>query len=252
MNLKIENIFAMYIQKKEKVLALQDVSFVVESGDFLSIVGPSGCGKTTLLKCISGLMSYAGKISIDDVDIEQIEIKNRNISYISQHNNLYPKMTVFDNIAYPLKLLKMPYDEINTTVNDVAKMLDIEFLLTRKPKQLSIGQQQKIAIAKAIARHADLYLFDEPLSALDEESKIELKIILKKLNEKLDATFIYVTHNFKEALALSNKIIVMNNGKIEQIGTPKEVFNNPVNDFVKSFFTLDDDNAAWEEIKNDV
>ena len=187
--LSLRDISSIYVnKKKEKVLALSHVSFEINSSDFLTIVGPTGCGKTTLLKCIAGFQDFAGSILIDGTDIETISIKDRNIAYITQVPTLLPRMTIFDNIAFPLKLDLVPYDEINKRVYEISDELHITHLLTRKPKHLSKGQQQKVCIAKALVKKADLYLFDEPFSALDETSKTELGRLLKSLSSKITLT----------------------------------------------------------------
>ena len=226
-------------KKKEKVLALKHVSFEINSSDFLTIVGPTGCGKTTLLKCIAGFQPYAGKIYIDGTDIEELAIKNRNISYITQEPSLFPKMTIFDNIAFALKLTHVPYEEINQRVNKICDEFGISHLLSRKPKHLSKGQQQKVCIAKALVKRADLYLFDEPFSAVDEVNSLELTRMLKTLSLKLDTPFIYVTHNQQEALKLGSKLMILNEGKVEQIGTPWEIINKPKSSFVKDFMVFE-------------
>jgi len=238
--LSIENISSIYVnKKKEKVLALKHVSFEINSSDFLTIVGPTGCGKTTLLKCIAGFQPYAGKIYIDGTDIEELAIKDRNISYITQEPSLFPRMTIFDNIAFSLKITQVPYEEINRRVNQICEDLGISHLLSRKPKHLSKGQQQKVCIAKALVKRADLYLFDEPFSALDEVNSLELTKLLKILSLKLDTPFIYVTHNQQEALRLGSKLMILNEGKIEQIGSPLEIINTPKNEFVKKFMVFE-------------
>lgn len=231
----VEDVSSIYVNKKNKHLALSHISFSISANDFLTIVGPTGCGKTTLLKCVAGFQEFSGKILIDGVDIEQIPVSKRNIAYITQTPALYPKMTIFDNIAFSLKINNTPYDEINRRVNDVCKELDILHLLSRKPKHLSLGQQQRVCIAKAIIKRADLYLFDEPFSALDEKAKNELALLLKVLSVKMDTPFVYVTHNLQEAVRLGSKMMVMNDSKIVQIDEPLNIINNPINDFVKEF-----------------
>ncbi len=233
MKLDIKNLKLEY--KKGNIMALDDISFTVDDNDFLVVVGPSGCGKTSLLKVILGLLDYPGEILIEGLDESKIKIQDRNITYISQSYSLYPNMTVFENIAFPLKIKKVAIDEIRRRVKEVAEILEIEFLLSRKPRQLSGGQQQKVAIAKALIKDPSLCLFDEPFSNLDNRTRIELRHLLLKLHQQLEYTFIFVTHDQTEAMALANKLIVMNQGKIEQIGPPLEVYNHPVNDFVHDF-----------------
>lgn len=246
--LLVKDISSIYInKKKEKVLALKHVSFNIDSSDFLAIVGPTGCGKSTLLKCIAGFQPFAGKIYIDGTDIEEIAIKDRNIAYITQEPSLFPRLTIFDNIAFSLKLSQVPYAEINQRIKQISEELGISHLLTRKPKHLSKGQQQKVCIAKALVKRADLYLFDEPFSALDEINTIELGRLLKSLSTKLDTPFIYVTHNQQEAIRLGTKLIVMNEGSIEQFDTPWEITHNPSTEFVKEFMVFEKITFAKED-----
>ena len=248
--LSVKDISSIYVnKKKEKVLALSHVSFEINSSDFLTIVGPTGCGKTTLLKCIAGFQEFAGKILIDGTDIEEISIKDRNIAYITQVPSLFPRMTIFDNIAFPLKLSMVPYEEVNRRVKQISEELNITHLLTRKPKHLSKGQQQRVCIAKALVKRADLYLFDEPFSALDETSKTELGRLLKSLSNKLDTPFIYVTHNQQEAIRLGTVMMIINNGKVEQFDTPWNIVHSPCNEFVKEFITLE--KISFKEEAND-
>ena len=246
--LSIVDVSSIYTNKKrEKVLALKHVSFKIKSFDFLTILGPTGCGKTTLLKCIAGFQPYAGKICFDGVDIDEIAIKERNIAYITQEPSLFPKMTIFDNIAFPLKITQVPYDEINQRVTKICAEMGILHLLSRKPKHLSKGQQQKVCIAKALVKRADLYLFDEPFSALDEVNTVELGRLLKKLSLKINVPFIYVTHNQQEAIRLGSQMLIMNEGKIEQFGSPWEIVNNPANKFVEEFMVFEKSTVVKED-----
>lgn len=234
MKLEIKNLTVEY-KDKRNTNALKDISFAVDDNDFLVIIGPSGCGKTTLLKVIMGLLDYEGEIIIDGLDESKIKIQERNFAYISQSYSLYPNMTVFENIAFPLSNKQTAIGEIKKRVREVAEILEIEFLLSRKPRQISGGQQQKVALAKAIIKNPSLYLFDEPFSNLDSNKRTELRHLLIKLHKELDSAFIFVTHDQTEALALANKLIVMNQGRIEQIGSPLDVYHNPSNDFVYDF-----------------
>ncbi|MDD4000937.1 MAG: ABC transporter ATP-binding protein [Bacilli bacterium] len=235
MKVDIKNLYVEYKHKKGNIIAVNNISFAVEDNDFLAIIGPSGCGKTTILKVILGLLDYKGEIKIDGLDESRLNIQKRNFAYISQSYSLYPNMTVFENISFPLRMNKTPIEEIKRRVGESAKLLDIECLLSRKPRQISGGQQQKVAIAKAIIKNPSLYLFDEPFSNLDNKTRTESRHQLIRLHQEIAGTFIFVTHDQTEAMALASRLIVMNQGKIEQIGSPLEVYNNPVNDFVYEF-----------------
>lgn len=235
--LEIEHVFVHYMDKKKIIPALYDIHFSLEEGEFLTIIGPSGCGKTTLLKTIAGIVDYQkGNIFFNGLNANTISIKNRNLSYVFQNANLYPFLTIYHNIAMPLKVQKIPLDEIERRVKEVSNELDIIHLLSRKPKQISGGQQQKVAIAKALIKKPDLYLFDEPFSNLDPFVRIELRKELKRIQQVYHATMIFVTHDLNEALYLGDKIIVMDQGKIVQEGTNKEVVEHPNCSFVYDFF----------------
>lgn len=249
--LEIIDLSAAYHIKKEKkdLVVLRHLNLTINSNEFVVIVGKSGCGKTTLLKCIAGFQVYAGKILKDGVDIENIKTKDRNLSYVTQYNRLFPMKTVFDNIAFPLKMANASYDEINTRVEEIAKLLNIELLLTRKPRQLSVGQQQRVCIAKALIKEADIVLMDEPFSGQDVPLREELCNILKDVSKKSNSTFIYVTHDSNEALKLADKIVVIgDNGKIEQVGTTSDIILKPKNNFVKEMFK--DSNVLSRDMVN--
>lgn len=240
--LKISNLNAYYTNKKQKTKVLDDVSFSLKQGELLVILGPSGCGKTSLLKCICGTFPYdSGVIEISSIDASRLSIKNRNIAYVSQSFFTYGFMSVYNNIALPLKALKVPLEEIEKRVLDVSKKLEIDHLLSRKPKQLSLGQQQRVAIAKALIKNPDIYLFDEPLSNLDPLVKIELKKLIKQIKEEYNASMIFVTHDVNDALYLADKVIIMDNGKIIAMGDIKEIIKNSKNEFVKDFLLIKDE-----------
>lgn len=235
--LLVENIFLDYINKKETIRALNGVSLVAKEGEFLTIVGPSGCGKTTLLKAIAGIVDYqSGNIFFNGLDGKALSVKNRNLSYVFQTANLYPFLNIYHNIAMPLKVQKVPLDEIERRVQKISDELQIAHLLSRKPKQLSGGQQQKVAIAKALIKQPDIYLFDEPFSNLDPLVRIELRKELKKIQQTFHSTMIFVTHDLNEALYLGDRIIVMDQGKIVQEGTNQEITEHPNCSFVYDFF----------------
>ena len=215
---------------------IQDVSLNIDSQSFTVLVGPSGCGKSTILRMIAGLESInSGTISIDGNIVNDLSPKDRNIAMVFQSYALYPHMTVYNNMAFGLKIEKLTKDEIDSRVYDAAKILQIEELLQRKPKQLSGGQRQRVAIGRAITRKPKVFLFDEPLSNLDAALRVQMRVELAKLHDQLDATMIYVTHDQTEAMTMADKIVVLRDGCVEQIGKPLELYANPDNKFVAGF-----------------
>ena len=219
-----------------QVVAVEDFTMDIADKEFIVLVGPSGCGKSTALRMIAGLEEItAGELYIDGKFMNDVEPKDRDISMVFQNYALFPHMTVYDNIAFGLKRRKVPKNEIDRKVHEVAEVLQISELLQRKPKALSGGQRQRVAIGRAIVRQPKVYLMDEPLSNLDAKLRGQMRSELKKLHQKMDTTFIYVTHDQTEAMTLGNRIVVMKKGHIQQIGTPHEVFDHPRNLFVASF-----------------
>ena len=215
---------------------LRDIRLKIDSGEFLILVGPSGCGKSTLMNCIAGLESITGgAILVDGQDISGMSPKDRDIAMVFQSYALYPTMSVRENIAFGLKIRKMPQAAIDEEVARVARLLQIEHLLERKPSQLSGGQQQRVAMGRALARRPKVYLFDEPLSNLDAKLRVEMRTELKLMHQRLKTTTVYVTHDQIEAMTLGDKVAVMKDGVIQQFGTPQQIYNDPANLFVASF-----------------
>ena len=218
------------------VRALDELDLTINDGEFFALLGPSGCGKTTLLRTLGGLeSSTSGTIKIDANDVTWVTPGARNIAMVFQDYALYPHMSVLENISYPLKVRKFSKEEIDRRVNQAANALSIETLLERRPSQISGGQQQRVAVARAMACTPNLYLFDEPLSNLDARLRLEARTFLKQLQRELGVTTILVTHDQSEALALADRMAVMDKGKIKQVGSPAEFFHKPANLFVASF-----------------
>ena len=220
----------------DKTIAVDGVSFEVKDGEFIILLGPSGCGKTTTLRCIAGLETPdEGDIYIGDRLVNDLPPKDRDVAMVFQSYALYPHMTVYDNLAFPLKMRKYPKQEIDKRVKEVAKLLRIEELLNRKPRQLSGGQQQRVALGRALVRNPQVWLMDEPLSNLDAKLRVYMRAELKKLQKDLGITTIYVTHDQAEAMAMGDRIAVMNQGKILQFDEPRAVYERPGNIFVAGF-----------------
>ena len=218
------------------VVAVNDVSFEVEDKKFLVLLGPSGCGKTTTLRCIAGLETPdEGEIYIGDTLVNELPPKDRDVAMVFQSYALYPHMKVFDNIAFPLKMHKVPKSEIKERVKRTAELLRISHLLDRKPKQLSGGEAQRTALGRAIVRDPRVFLMDEPLSNLDAKLRIYMRTELKRLQKDLEATTVYVTHDQVEAMTMSDEIAIMNLGMLQQLGDAHEIFNHPANLFVAGF-----------------
>jgi len=218
------------------VHVIKDISLDIKSQSFTVLVGPSGCGKSTMLRMIAGLEDInSGTISIDGQVVNDLPPKQRNIAMVFQSYALYPHMSVFDNMAFGLKLEKRSKDEINERVQEAAKILQIEEYLQRKPKQLSGGQRQRVAIGRAITRKPKVFLFDEPLSNLDAALRVQMRVELAKLHDQLNATMIYVTHDQTEAMTLADDIVVLDEGIVSKLGSPMDLYSNPSNLFVAGF-----------------
>ncbi|NWF89458.1 MAG: sn-glycerol-3-phosphate ABC transporter ATP-binding protein UgpC, partial [Ignavibacteriaceae bacterium] len=217
-------------------IAAKDININVNDKEFVVLVGPSGCGKSTTLRMIAGLEEItSGDLLIDNKKVNDVSPKDRDIAMVFQNYALYPHMTVYENMAFGLKLRKFPKDEIKQRVTEAAKILGLEEYLNRKPKALSGGQRQRVAVGRAIVRKPKVFLFDEPLSNLDAKLRVQMRTEISKLHHNLGATMIYVTHDQTEAMTMGDRIVVMKDGIVHQIDTPLNLYNNPINKFVAGF-----------------
>ena len=229
----LKNLVKSYDGKKN---IIDNINLEIKDKEFIVLVGSSGCGKSTILRLISGLEEVtSGEILIDDKVVNNTHPKDRDIAFVFQSYALYPHMSVYENIAFGLKMRKYPKNEIDVKVREVAKALNLEDLLERKPRQLSGGQRQRVALGRAIVRNPKVFLMDEPLSNLDANLRVQMRSEIKRLHQKLKTTFIYVTHDQTEALTMGDRIVVLDKGKIQQADTPEEIYNNPKNKFVAGF-----------------
>ena len=218
------------------VVAVDDLTLEIVDREFLTLLGPSGCGKTTTLNIIAGLEDPTnGRVFFDDDDVTNVPPERRDIAMVFQTYALYPHMRVYDNIAFGLRMRRTPADEIERLVGEAAKAMEIDHLLKRKPRELSGGQRQRVALARAIVRNAHVFLLDEPLSNLDAKLRVTMRTELKRLHTELEKTFVYVTHDQAESLIMSDRIVVLNEGKLQQLGTPEEIYNQPANVFIAGF-----------------
>ena len=231
-NVTLKNVRKIY----DKKVVIDNIDLEIKDKEFIVLVGASGCGKSTILRMIAGLEEITGgEILIGDKKVNNIPPKDRDIAFVFQSYALYPHMTVRENIAFGLKMRKVPKDEIEKKVLEAAKILDLTEYLDRRPKQLSGGQRQRVALGRAIVRNPKVFLMDEPLSNLDAKLRVQMRAEIKKLHEKLQTTFIYVTHDQTEALTMGDRIVVLDKGVIQQVDTPEEIYNNPQNMFVAGF-----------------
>ncbi len=248
-SISLKNVTKIY---KGNVKAVSNFTMDIEDGEFIVFVGPSGCGKSTTLRMIAGLEDISsGELYINGEYMNDVEPKDRDLAMVFQNYALYPYLTVYDNIAFGLKLRKVPKDEIKTKVHEVAKILGIEEYLDRKPKALSGGQRQRVALGRAIVRDAKVYLFDEPLSNLDAKLRGAMRVEIIRLYEKLKTTFIYVTHDQVEAMTMGTRIVVMKDGVIQQIDTPTNLYDHPNNKFVAGFIGTPPMNFFQVKYEND-
>lgn len=228
---------AYYKQKKVYAAALDHLFLEIEKGEFFVVVGASGSGKSTLLKCILGLnRDIEGDLYIDGVSVDDMSAKDGNMAYVTQEIALYPHLTVYENIAFSLRLMQTPQDEVDRRVKEIAELTKIKWLLTRKPRQLSGGQQQRVAIARALVKYPQLLLFDEPFSNIDPSLRLELRQLVQEIHRRLGATTVFVTHDLTEAFFLADRIAVLEEGNVVQIGTPEELRGNPKAALLQTFF----------------
>ena len=232
-NVVLKNLVKSYDGKKN---IIDNINLEIKDKEFIVLVGSSGCGKSTILRLISGLEQItSGEILIDDKVVNNKHPKDRDIAFVFQSYALYPHMSVYDNIAFGLKMRKFGKEYIDMKVKEVAKSLNLEDLLDRKPRQLSGGQRQRVALGRAIVRNPKVFLMDEPLSNLDANLRVQMRTEIKKLHQTLQTTFIYVTHDQTEALTMGDRIVILDKGKIQQVDTPEVIYNNPKNMFVAGF-----------------
>lgn len=213
-----------YKVKKEYFTALDHINLTVQKGELLVVLGQSGCGKTTMLKCVLGLCNYiSGELYIDGISTDDFKVDTGNIGYIKQELNLYPHLTVYENIAFPLRMIHTVQSEVDRRVKEIAALLEIDWLLTRKPKQLSGGQNQRVAIARALIKNPVTILFDEPFSNIDPAFRTELRMLVKKIHEAFGCTMLFVTHDLQDAYSLADRIVILEDGQIQATGTPREL-----------------------------
>ncbi len=235
-SVSLNNVIKRYGVGKSAVQVLHGVNAEIADHEFIVIVGPSGCGKSTLLRMVAGLEEVSGgQISIGDRVVNDLEPAERDIAMVFQNYALYPHMSVFDNMAYGLKIARVPREEIKARVDKAAKILELGQLLERKPRALSGGQRQRVAMGRAIVRQPQVFLFDEPLSNLDAKLRVQTRLEIQKLHRELGITSLFVTHDQVEAMTLAHRMMVMNAGRMEQFGTPEQVYNRPATTFVASF-----------------
>ncbi len=242
----------IYKRYQGGVVAVSDFNLEIEDKEFIILVGPSGCGKSTTLRMIAGLEEISdGELYIDGRLVNEVSPRDRDIAMVFQNYALYPHMTVFENMAFGLKLRKTPKDEIKRRVQEAAEILGIEHLLDRKPRALSGGQRQRVALGRAIVREPKVFLMDEPLSNLDAKLRVQMRTEIGKLHNKLQTTFIYVTHDQTEAMTMGSRIVVMKDGIIQQVDSPANLYNNPCNMFVAGFIGSPQMNFADVKVENE-
>lgn len=226
-----------YKQKKNYVVAVDEVNFFIDEGEFVALIGASGCGKTTLLKGILGVCDHTtGAVYLNGVPVTEVLTSEGQVAYVSQEYSLYPTMTVYENIAFPLRIMHTPQEETDRRVRQIAELLELNYLLSRKPKQLSEGQHQRVAIARALIKKPRLLLLDEPFANLHPELRGRLQELMKKIHREWQVTILIVTHDMREALNLADRVVVMEDGAVVQISTPEEIWEMPKSEYMKGFF----------------
>lgn len=234
--IKCKEFSAFYVNKKDQFTALDRLTFSVARGEMFVVVGESGSGKTTLLKSILRMIPYVdGEMLVDGISIDELDIKTCNFAFVDQEVTLYPNKTVYENIAFPLQMNRTPYEEIDRRVKEIADIMDIRWLLTRKPKQLSGGQQQRVGLARALIKKPELVLLDEPFSNLDPEIRRQMRGLLRQVHQQYQTTIIFVTHDLSEAFSLADRMMVLNEGKIEVIGSPRELIDDPRSELLEVY-----------------
>lgn len=234
--IEFENFSAYYEHKKENIQALDNLNFHIHRGELLVVVGPSGSGKSTLLKSILGMINtISGELLVDGVRIDDLDVSKSNFAFVQQQATVYPHLTVYENIAFPLRIMRTPQEEVDKRVKEIAAVMDMDWLLNRKPKQLSGGQHQRIAVARAMIKNPDLVLFDEPFSNLDPIARRELRQFVKEIHQQYGCTMVFVTHDLPEAFALADRILVLNEGRIEVVDTPDRLLADPRSDLLADF-----------------
>ena len=249
--LKLKNISKTFGDSSSSKPVLKNIDLEINDSEFLVLVGPSGCGKSTLIRIIAGLeQADSGSIFFGDKDLTELEPKDRNVSMVFQNYALYPHKTVFDNIAFPLQIANKNNLHIDSSVKEIAEKLNISDLLNRKPGQLSGGQRQRVALARALAKKPNIFLLDEPLSNLDAKLRMQMRQELFRLHQEIASTFIYVTHDQVEAMTLGDRVVVLHEGQIQQLGSPQDVYNKPSNPFVASFIGSPPANLLFSKSTN--
>ncbi len=234
--IELRDFSCYYPVKGGYLAAIDELTLTVQDGELLSIVGPSGSGKTTLLKGILNQSQHiSGELLIDGIPAQQVDKMSNLFAYVSQEYVLYPQMLIYENIAYPLRVMNTRQEEVDRRVHAIARTLELEYLLNRKPRQLSGGQHQRVAIARALIKHPKYILFDEPFSNVDATQRMQLRQLLRSIHEQYDATILFVTHDLPEAFALADRILVLEDGKMQEIGTPREIRKDPKSALMQRF-----------------
>lgn len=237
--IKCKDFSGYYKVKSGYLAALDELNVSIHDGELLAIVGESGSGKTTFLKCVLNQCEHtSGELLIDGVPVQQVDKRRNLFAYVSQEYILYPQMLIYENIAYPLRVMRTPQEEVDQRVREIARELGLEYLLNRKPRQLSGGQHQRVALARALIKHPRYLLLDEPFSNIDPTLHTEMRELVRAIHRKYDATILFVTHDLAEAFALADRIMVLEDGKAVQIGTPRELRTNPQSELLRRFLQL--------------